>query len=887
MGRAFLRSGFSGLLPVIAGFVIAAPACAQRGSGSYEQAVEQLSRGDYEDALDLLASLLRQDNGLRAEVVRTAVLAYAEVGRYDIAVETAIDFASENPSSAEVANALGEVYALRGDHDLASEAFQRAIRGGAPDSLRAELNLALLDRYRGRRDSSETRLDRFIDYYNSRRQHPSQDLTSIATAARHLGARDPGLFEDAVRVYDEAIVADGGNIRARVLIGDLLLEKYNNTEAREAFQQALSKNPNHPDALLGMARSMHFDGMMGAMDQVQRGLEVNPNHVPARVQLARLFVELEDYGGALGEIGRALEVNPNSLEALSVRAAIEYLTGEDNAFLQTERAILDRSPRYAELYNTLAELSARNRLYDEATRFARKAVELDPTSWRGHGLLGMNQLRTGQIAEGRRSLEFAFEGDPYNVWIKNTLDLADTFSEFNTVETERFRIVIHRDESDILGPYFTEVAEEAYRELANRYGDAPPTPIRVEVYPGHADFSVRTVGIAGIGALGVSFGPVIAMDSPSARQRGEFNWGSTLWHEIAHTFHLHLTDNRVPRWFSEGLAVYEERRAREGWGDDASVGFLVAFREDRLLPVSELNNGFVRPSYPQQIGHSYYQASLVCEFIERESGDDALTAMLRAFGGGQSSREAIESVVGMGEREFDSAFVRFMRERFRSAIAAVGDWSPEGGTDARPTLLRRAESDPRSFPAQLRAGRSLFDEGDRERAAAYFERARDLFPEYAAADSPYWYLATIYKETGRLEEAILQLEELTRINANDYRSYIELAALREQLGDEAGAAEALERAQFVDPYEIDHHARMADWFEAAGDWARAERERRVVVGLNPVDITEARYLLARTLFRAGKLQEARSEVLRSLERAPNYEAAQELLLEIRSRMRSN
>ena len=59
---------------------------------------------------------------------------------------------------------------------------------------------------------------------------------------------------------------------------------------------------------------------------------------------------------------------------------------------------------------------------------------------------------------------------------------------------------------------------------------------------------------------------------------GEFNWGSTAWHELAHTFTLGLSQYRAPRWFSEGLSVLEERRARPAWGADASVEFLAAYR---------------------------------------------------------------------------------------------------------------------------------------------------------------------------------------------------------------------------------------------------------------------------------------------------------------------
>ena len=101
-----------------------------------------------------------------------------------------------------------------------------------------------------------------------------------------------------------------------------------------------------------------------------------------------------------------------------------------------------------------------------------------------------------------------------------------------------------------------------------------------------------------MGALGVCFGEVIAQDSPRARPRGTFNWGSTLWHEIAHSFTLAASEHKVPRWLTEGLSVLEERRARPGWGDDANPGFLTAWRDERLLPVAEINNGFVRPVSP-------------------------------------------------------------------------------------------------------------------------------------------------------------------------------------------------------------------------------------------------------------------------------------------------
>jgi hypothetical protein len=55
----------------------------------------------------------------------------------------------------------------------------------------------------------------------------------------------------------------------------------------------------------------------------------------------------------------------------------------------------------------------------------------------------------------------------------------------------------------------------------------------------------------------------------------------------------------------------------------------------------------------------------------------------------------------------------------------------------------------------------------------------------------------------------------------------------------------------------------------------------VVVSLNPPDAAGAHYDLARSLEASGNRAEAKREVLRSLEMAPGFEKAQELLLRLR------
>jgi len=134
-----------------------------------------------------------------------------------------------------------------------------------------------------------------------------------------------------------------------------------------------------------------------------------------------------------------------------------------------------------------------------------------------------------------------------------------------------------------------------------------------------------------------------------------------------------------------------------------------------------------------------------------------------------------------------------------------------------------------------------------------------------------------------LERAAAELALLTAINERSYAARMELAELREALSDTSGAAAALEQAVYIYPMGMGLHLRLAEMYAALGEWTGAIRERKAVLALNPVDRAEAQYQLALVYFDAGDMDNARRTVLRALEDAPNFQKAQELLLEIHNR----
>ena len=858
------------------GAVVAA--WSQPALASLEDAEKALREGRYSDAIDAFeAESVAMPT---PRLYKGWIEALRLTGEYDEALARADAFQETQPASPALETVRGQLLYATGRLDEAQAAFERAVAGRASDRRTAELGLAILAHDRGEMADALRRFDAFIDVYNQSARLSAPDLIAVGVACQYLGVTNPDLYKDALKAFDEAKAADGTLFEPSLLAGALFLEKYNSPDASASFESVLAINPNHPEALLGLAQVKDFDGSSEAMELTEKVLELNPNDVAARAFLAARLIGLEEFERAQEEAERALEVNPVSRDALPILAAAKLLDGDEAGFREVEARTLAQNPNDADFYNTLADIAVNNRLYQRAVDFSAKAVELDDRSWWGYGLLGMNQLRLGDIDEGRANLESSFEGDPYNIWIKNTLDLLDTYPDYVTTKTPRFEIVIEGKESALLSVYYAKMAEEAYEALAERYQYEPETPIRIEVFPSHGDFSVRTLGLPGLGALGVCFGPVIAVDSPSARPKGQFNWASTLWHELAHTVTLGMTDHKVPRWFSEGLSVLEERRARPGWGDDVNLAFLAAYRREQLLPIAELNNGFMRPSYPQQIGISYYQASLVSELIERDFGFQAVRDMLGAYREGLATPEVFEKVLSLSLDAFDERFEAYLEENF-DTIANTLRLPPED--DPRPPspeeLQARADEDEYDFIAHLETGRRALED-DPDKARKHLERAKRLFPQYAESGSPYIALAAMYEEDGDLENAAKELRTFVDINENHFDAHMKLAEIYGELGQKSDAAEILNRALYIYPFDAETHRTLATLYREVGREKDVVTERQALLALS-TDRAQGLYELAVAYHEAGDNESARRELLKALEIAPAFKDGLALLLELR------
>ncbi len=834
----------------------------------------ELKKGDYENAIKLLTARLAT-NAEDTEAEKNLLRAYLETGRYAEAEAAAKKFLLKTPVAAGVRYQLAEVFASTGRYAEAITEFERAGTDAAKspaEKLPSDLRRAEILELTGQLDRARPIYEALVAYYKDKQPDTAAELTAVGRALVHLER-----FQDANDVYREAIAADSTYLDAQLSAGELFTEKYNYGESAQFFADALQVNPNSARALVGVARNKRIEGGEETFTALERALQINPNLVGALTFKAGLELEERDYVQASADIEKSFKINPRSLDAHAVKASMLYL--QDRDFEPEVAAALTVNPRYGLIFNVLSHYATMTRRTSQAAALAKRAIELSPRLWSAHLDLGMALLRLGQMTEGRAEVEKSFQGDPYNVWAKNTLDLLDAMKDYRETKHEAFLIKADEKESDVVTPYAAELLDEAAAKLTAKYHFTPQGPITIELFPNHEDFAVRTLGLPGLGALGVCFGQVIAADSPSARPTGEFNWGSTLWHEYTHVITLQMTDYRIPRWFSEGLSVYEERKARPGWGDDWNPMFLRAFASGRWHKIADLDGGFQHPRTPEDLGIAYFQASQVCEFINDRFGFDAILRMLTLYREKAQTADILTRVLKLSESDFDRAFKEYVEAKTRPMQEALKMESNLAASLTKEDVVKMlAVQD--TFALNLRAGHLFRADDDIENAVVHFRRAIELFPYYTGEGNAYDALAEIFEKKGDRKQAAEVMAAHIRYDENSLTTLKSLANLRAKLGDRAGAIEALRLSFYVSPFEYATHAQAGELSLEEKQYARALSEFQVVLALDPPNVAEANYNLASAYHLLGKQSEAKHAVLRALEAAPSYEKAQELLLKI-------
>jgi len=755
--------------------------------------------------------------------------------------------------------------------------YDEAIAMGQPAAAAdpfgdAALELGLVLQIRGRSSDARRVLAPLVNVVGS---GTPENLLRAARAARAINQT-----RSANALFRDAVAAAKDDPDANTAWGELFLEKHNRAEAATSFRAALARDADWAPAHAGLARALSEDDPTAATASARRAVAIDPGLVDAHLYLAETALDGDREAEARAAIDRALAINPQHPEIHALIAAMAFVDGRKAEFDAALGRISAVNPSNGDGYRVAAALSASNYRFEDAVALTKQATALDPDSTRAWADLGMHLLRTGDEQDARRALDTAFRGDPYDLVTYNLLQMLDTLDRFDSIKTTHAIVRLHPDETPVMRQYAVQIVDEAIAAYSKRYQVTLQAPIIVEIFPKHDDFAVRNLGLPGmIGALGACFGRVVTLDSPRARPPGSFNWQATLWHELAHVFTLQLSKQRVPRWLTEGISVYEEGRVRPEWARDSELEFAQAYGAGRVMTLRDLNAGFTRA---ETVSLAYFESSLVVGLIVDTFGEQALRTLVLAYADTLDTEAALRKATGQGLDDLQAAFTARLQQRFAVLGAAMqvpkGVDIPSGGDTA--TLVALAGSHAGSYPLLMALGQTLVSAGAREQALATFDRASALAPTAVGPRSARALSADLAERSGNTARALRDYKALVADDHTNIAAARKLAVMARRGGDQPALALAYERIVTLDPFDAAAHTALGQIALERRDAPLAVREFTAALAAGPADLAPAHCDLAAALLLAGDRAAAKREVMAALELAPTYERAQELLLRI-------
>jgi predicted Zn-dependent protease len=840
-----------------------------------------------------------------------AAQAALDAGRYDeVAALTArVESRQRSTADALAGEALRKTGRFADARRLLEATLQRD-----PAALAARLQLGLVYRSTGQRDLERAAWNRFFDDYEQGHvdKKSAFELMFVADAARFLGST-----KDANDVFRDAVDADpkgAAGARANVEWAALFLEKYDAGHAEVCLDEALKVRPEDADAHALMARVKLEQGDVAPAErELAAALRANPRHVGALATRATILLEDERRADAITAAGQALRVDPESLEARVVVGAARLL-GDDAAGFAAERDHVNTvggPARVAEFLHGVAEFLVQQHRYVEANQLEKDAIHADAKNAVAQAALGTNLLRLGHDAAGLEALRAAWDGDHYNVRTYNLLSLFEDVipKAYELVEGTPFRFRVPSKEKALLMRYARPLVAREYAELVARYGFTPQGPLTIELFADPQHYAVRTVGLPGLEALGVTFGNVITGMSPAT---GRFNWGMMLWHEVAHIFALQQSRYRVPRWFTEGLSEYETARHQPEWTRRTHAELYHALAAGQLSSVTQLNGGFTRARDVSHIVVAYHQAAETVAFLVRRWGFGAAVAALRHFAAGKDTAEVIPLVTKLDVAAFDRAFQDDLRQRLKpyegtffvrnsdfSDIDALKEQIAAHPDDGRAKGLyalalakaHRGEEAQKivdeaqknaAIPAKellLAGAEVLLLHKDRSGAKKLLEA---LLAEGGDGYDARLLLGQIAVAENNVPEAELQLGRAKQFDAEQAQPYVELAKLYLKTREDDALRE-LEAAARLEVMDGAVPKKLVEMHAAKGHWQKVIELAPLALYIEPYDAA-LHLRWARALVELGRGKEAVAE-LAAVDECEPTDAQKAELKELRARIR--
>ncbi|MCE9548299.1 MAG: tetratricopeptide repeat protein [Planctomycetia bacterium] len=694
-------------------------------------------RGHYAEAAESYELLTKREP--LAATLGLARCAEA-VGDVDKADKLLARLAEQHPKLASLPAQRARLAFDRGDTAAAQKLVDAAIKLDADEPLAHWIGAELL-RSAGKLAEADKAYAWFVDYYNRTEKFTDPDAlrwTALALAQNARWQRIDDQFGRLVNdVYPDALTIDADYWPAHLNSGLLFLEKYNQPEAVKEFKAAMKINPNAPEIYVALARlALQSYQLDEARQAAKQALKINPRLLDAQLVLADVDLANFDPASAEKALVEALKLRPTDEATLgrlaAARGALDGLekTGPDTRLEKLAAEARSRNPHPGEFYVALAESLDTLRRWPESATYYAIAVRELPQLTGAYSQQALVEMRLGNEKQAREQLENAFKVDFGNVRVKNSLEVLDVLDKYETIETEHFIVRFDPQKDALQARALAQFLEEVYPKLTKQFGYSLPGKTLFEMFnkakntSGHGWFSARTVGLPHVHTIAACVGRTVAMVSPSSMKK-QFNWSRVVQHEFIHVLNLQQTNYRIPHWYTEALAVYNEGAPRQ---EEWNRMLLERVPAGKVFNLNTINQGFIHPESSDDWQMAYCQAELYAEYMLKQYGPDALAKLLAGYADNLSTTAAIQRAFGVSVEEFEKGYTKHLKE-----LVAGLHLPPAQPKVKFLELMKAVEADPKDADKMATLANMYLDRGAYPKAGELARAALKIKPQHPQA----------------------------------------------------------------------------------------------------------------------------------------------------------
>ena len=726
-------------------------------------------------------------------------------------------------------------------------------------------------RRNGKPEEAATLLEQ-IKRLGGSRMWAYQDVANLVTmgkAALILGMDPRSVLE---KFFDLAKRRNPTNREPYLASGQLALDKNDYELAAKSFNEGLKKFPNDPDFHFGLAQAYASGDRRLMILSLEAAMTGNPSHTASHLLLADHLIDGEEYKAAEESIAKALEVNPHHAEAWSYRAVMAHLRNDAAAENKARKAALGIWKTNPEVDHLIGKKLSQKYRFAEGAAYQRRALKFDAKFLPAKQQLAQDLLRLGEEEEGWRLADEVHQTDAYDVTAFNLTTLQENMAKFVTLTNADFILRMSAHEAAVYGERALALLTRAKSNLCAKYGMELKQPTIVEIFPSQKDFGVRTFGMPGNpGYLGVCFGAVITANSPASAGGHPSNWEAVLWHEFCHVVTLQFTKNKMPRWLSEGISVYEELQENPVWGQSMTPRYREMILGKDFTPLGQLSAAFLAPRTEMHLQFAYYESYLAVEFLVKKFGIKSLRKILHDLGEGTEINAAIvkhTAALDTVEKDFET----FAKTRAEQLAPELTFTKPEPGDDDE-------GAGSKNFYVLTRVAKKLLTQKKYQEAKAPLDKLLQFFPGNTGPDNCYALLAAAHRGLNETNDEHIVLTTLAALEADDIDTYARLMELSVARKDWGAVATNATRYLAVNPLVALPYRYLAEAAEKLNQPESAIAASTTLLQLDPPDPAGTHFLLARLLHQKGDAG-AKRHLLQALEEAPRFRDAHRLLLEM-------